>query len=319
MRKVYGIGEALLDIIFKNDQPVNAVAGGSTLNSIVSLGRMKHQVYLVSETGNDRIGDTIDRFLVANGVSDQFLFRRDGTRSPLALAFLNENNDAEYEIFKDYAAQSLSGPMPDFKPNDIVLFGSFFSLNPSLRPQLVNYLETAREKGAIIIYDPNYRKHHSHKTNGLLKVIEENFSLAHIVRGSNEDFRNIYGIDNEATMAEKVSTFCSNVIVTANSKGVYLNSANHQKWFPTPEITPVSTIGAGDNFNAGLVHGLLTQNVIKENLKSLEPVTWAKMIATAIAFATNVCGTLENYVPKDYISIVNNDVDRIEKLFVNTF
>jgi len=319
MRKVYGIGEALLDIIFKNDQPVNAVAGGSTLNSIVSLGRMKHQVYLVSETGNDRIGDTIDRFLVANGVSDQFLFRRDGTRSPLALAFLNENNDAEYEIFKDYAAQSLSGPMPDFKPNDIVLFGSFFSLNPSLRPQLVNYLETAREKGAIIIYDPNYRKHHSHKTNGLLKVIEENFSLAHIVRGSNEDFRNIYGIDNEATMAEKVSTFCSNVIVTANSKGVYLNSANHQKWFPTPEITPVSTIGAGDNFNAGLVHGLLTQNVIKENLKSLEPETWAKMIATAIAFATNVCGTLENYVPKDYISIVNNDVDRIEKLFVNTF
>lgn len=319
MRKVYGIGEALLDIIFKNDQPVKAVAGGSTLNSIVSLGRMKHQAYLVSETGNDRIGDTIDRFLLANGVSDQFLFRRDGNRSPLALAFLNENNDAEYEIFKDYAAQSLSGPMPDFKPNDIVLFGSFFSLNPSLRPQLVNYLETARGKGAIIIYDPNYRKHHSHKTNGLLKVIEENFSLAHIVRGSNEDFRNIYGIENEAAMAEKVSAFCSNVIVTANSKGVYLHSANHQNWFPTPEITPVSTIGAGDNFNAGLVHGLLTQNVIKENLTSLEPETWAKMIATAIAFATNVCGTLENYVPKDYISIVNDDVDRIEKLFANTF
>lgn len=319
MRKVYGIGEALLDIIFKNDQPVNAVAGGSTLNSIVSLGRMKHQVYLVSETGNDRIGDTIDRFLVANGVSDQFLFRRDGNRSPLALAFLNENNDAEYEIFKDYAAQSLSGPMPDFKPNDIVLFGSFFSLNPSLRPQLVDYLETAREKGAIIIYDPNYRKHHSHKTNGLLKVIEENFSLAHIVRGSNEDFRNIYGIDNEAAMAEKVSEFCSNVIVTANSKGVYLYSANYQKWFPTPEITPVSTIGAGDNFNAGLVHGLLTQNVFKESLTSLEPETWAKMIAAAIAFATNVCGTLENYVPKDYISIVNDDVDRIKKLFANTF
>lgn len=319
MRKVYGIGEALLDIIFKNDQPVNAVAGGSTLNSIVSLGRMKHQVYLVSETGNDRIGDTIDRFLVANGVSDQFLFRRDGNRSPLALAFLNENNDAEYEIFKDYAAQSLSGPMPDFKPNDIVLFGSFFSLNPSLRPQLVNYLETAREKGAIIIYDPNYRKHHSHKTNGLLKVIEENFSLAHIVRGSNEDFRNIYGIENETAMAEKVSAFCSNVIVTANSKGVYLNSANYQKWFPTPEITPLSTIGAGDNFNAGLIHGLLTQNVIKVSLTSLVPETWAKIIATAIAFATNVCGTLENYVPKDYISIVNDDVARIEKLFANTF
>ncbi len=32
MRKVIGIGETVLDIIFKNNQPDTAAPGGSTLN-----------------------------------------------------------------------------------------------------------------------------------------------------------------------------------------------------------------------------------------------------------------------------------------------
>lgn len=315
MRKVYGIGEALLDIIFKDDQPIGAVAGGSTLNAIVSLGRMQHEVYLVSETGNDRIGDTIDHFLTANGVSDQYLFRRNGTRSPVALAFLNEKNDAEYEIFKDYSGQSLNEAIPPFKENDLIMFGSFFSLNPSVRSQLVRYLKAARDKGAILVYDPNYRKHHSHKTNGLIKVIEENFSLAHIVRGSNEDFHNIFGLKEESEMAAKVREFCPNVIVTANSKGVFLNTDTLQQWYPTPAISPVSTIGAGDNFNAGLVHGILTSGVNLDGLPQLNQAQWQKIIASGIAFATNVCQSLDNYVSKDYLSMVKTDQQQIEKLF----
>ena len=39
MRKIYTIGETVLDIIFKNGQPVASKAGGSMLNTAVSLGR----------------------------------------------------------------------------------------------------------------------------------------------------------------------------------------------------------------------------------------------------------------------------------------
>lgn len=38
MRKVIGIGETTLDIIFKNGQPISAVPGGSAFNAIISLG-----------------------------------------------------------------------------------------------------------------------------------------------------------------------------------------------------------------------------------------------------------------------------------------
>ena len=39
MRKVIGIGETVLDIIFKDSQPIGAFPGGSTFNGLISLGR----------------------------------------------------------------------------------------------------------------------------------------------------------------------------------------------------------------------------------------------------------------------------------------
>ena len=39
MRKAIGIGETVLDIVFRNNQPQAAVPGGSTFNSMISLGR----------------------------------------------------------------------------------------------------------------------------------------------------------------------------------------------------------------------------------------------------------------------------------------
>lgn len=312
MRTIYGIGEALLDIIFKDDQPIKAIAGGSTLNAMVSLGRMGYSPKLISEIGHDRIGDLINSFLVKNGVSNQYLFRKEGNRSPLALAFLNEQNDAEYEIFKDYAAQSLTGNIPKFKENDLVLFGSFFALNPALRPQLIRYLQSAREQGAIIIYDPNYRNHHSHRTDKIRSVIEENFSLAHIVRGSDEDFRNIFGLDTVEEAADVIHNFCPNVIVTANSSGVYLSTKSIQNWFPVPPIEPVSTIGAGDNFNAGLTYGILQENILTLNLDQLSIKEWTTIIATAVAFASEVCCSTENYVPNDFLENIHSFTEKVQ-------
>ena len=39
MRKIIGIGETVLDIVFKDNQPIGAFPGGSVLNAMISLGR----------------------------------------------------------------------------------------------------------------------------------------------------------------------------------------------------------------------------------------------------------------------------------------
>ena len=62
MRKVIGIGETILDIIFRGDQPSAAVPGGSVFNGIVSLGRKGVNVGFISETGYDSEGNMLFAF-----------------------------------------------------------------------------------------------------------------------------------------------------------------------------------------------------------------------------------------------------------------
>ena len=69
MRKVIGIGETILDIIFEKDKPSAAVPGGSVFNGMISVGRMGVDVRFISETGNDRVGRTILDFMQENGIS----------------------------------------------------------------------------------------------------------------------------------------------------------------------------------------------------------------------------------------------------------
>ena len=79
-RKIIGIGETIMDIIFKNGQPTAAVPGGSVFNSVISLGRLGQQVSFISETGNDRVGRIILDFLKDNGCIDVLRCRRSRCR-----------------------------------------------------------------------------------------------------------------------------------------------------------------------------------------------------------------------------------------------
>lgn len=63
MRKIIGIGETILDIIFRNNQPSHAVPGGSTFNTLISLGRLGVPATFISEIGKDTVGDIIIDFM----------------------------------------------------------------------------------------------------------------------------------------------------------------------------------------------------------------------------------------------------------------
>lgn len=98
MRKIFGIGETVLDIIFKDGQPQAAKAGGSVLNSMVSMGRMGLPASFISEYGADDVGKLIDDFLRKNGVDTSYVHRFKEGSTALALAFLDEKNDAHYTL-----------------------------------------------------------------------------------------------------------------------------------------------------------------------------------------------------------------------------
>ena len=155
MRKVIGIGETILDIIFRDEQPIGAVPGGSVFNGLISLGRAGLNASFISETGDDRVGKRIISFMEENHVDASNISVYPEAKSPVSLAFLNKNNDAEYIFYKDHPNDRLEFITPDIQPDDIVMFGSYYAINPVIRPQMLAFLEYAHEKGAILYYDVN--------------------------------------------------------------------------------------------------------------------------------------------------------------------
>ena len=284
-RRVIGIGETVLDILFKNDQPQKAVPGGSTFNSIVSLGRAGVPCVMVTEVGGDHIGDLTCQYLRENGVSDAFVRRHAGTKSHITLAFLDEHNDAQYIFYKDHASAALDGELPRIQADDIVLFGSFFAINPAIRPAVRSMLCEAQKAGAWLYYDINFRKTHIADIPDVMANIEENMQLATIVRGSMEDFGYLYSLTDADAIYERVRLFCLNLILTDGARMIRVYSPEGCETYSVSPIETVSTVGAGDNFNAGYIYA---------KLKGIDDS--AQRIAMAQRWSQDVCRQLGNNI-----------------------
>ena len=289
-KRVIGIGETVLDILFKNDQPQKAVPGGSTFNSVVSLGRAGVDCAIVTETGSDHVGDMICAFLKANNVSDAYVSRHPGTKSHITLAFLDEKNDAQYTFYKDHATALLDGRLPEIHADDVVLFGSFFAINPVIRPVVDRLLRSAKEAGAWLYYDINFRKSHIPDIPEVLPYIEENMRLASLVRGSREDFEYLYGLHDADAIYAKVRPFCETFILTDGARSIHLYEKDKRTRYEVQKIETVSTVGAGDNFNAGYIYAML-QGIANP----------AECIAMAQRWSQDVCRQIGNNISDELV------------------
>ena len=308
MRKIIGIGETILDIIFRKDangewQPQKSVAGGSTFNSIITLGRLGMNTALVTELGDDQVGKEIIEFMHKYNISTNYIdiYNSKDGKTPISLAFLDENNNANYTFYHQFPADRLNVVMPLINEGDIIIFGSYFSVNPLLRHRIIEILEFAKTRKAIVYYDPNFRKAHAHKAMMLMPSIIENLEYANIVRGSDEDFETLYKLnDPEKIYIDKIKFYCPNFIYTRGGQGIEFYCEQGHRHFDAPSIgKPISTIGAGDTFNAGIIFGLIRQNVTIDNLNKLTLDEWAPILQYALNFSSQVCMSQENYLPEE--------------------
>lgn len=296
-RNIYTIGETVYDIIFKNGQIEAGKPGGSLLNSSITLGRLGHKVFFISEIGNDGLGNFILDFLKINNVTTDYVHLFDDGKTPVALAFLDENRNAKYSFYKQYPADRLQQDLPDPQPEDLALFGSIFSLSPDVRETVAGFAQRSKEAGAILIHDPNIRKPHKRDIPKLLPMILENFALSDIVRASNEDFETIFGTgdgDEACRIIRKESDAV--LIFTRGAGSISLYTRNFTHNFVVPPIKIVSSIGAGDTFNAGIASSIITLGIKRSEIPDLPIDKWEKIITKGIALSKEVCLSYDNYV-----------------------
>ncbi len=291
--RIFAVGETTYDILFRNGQPLGACSGGSAYNSSISLGRCGLPVALISTFGTDPVGDLSHSFLLRNGVNTSLIKRFNG-QSRLALAFFDTNNNAEYSFYP--ASMDVFPVYPVPRKNDILLLGSSFALRDNGRDSLLTFLRQAQENGCITIYDPNARQCLTDQPELLQKIIV-NISMAHIVKGSDQDFRNIFGLEVGQKVWSKIRESGPQALVyTKGGEGAELFIHDLHLQIAARATQVVSTIGAGDNFSAGVVYGLFQNLKKNRTLKDLTSADWEEIMSFGILFASEVCGSAENYL-----------------------
>lgn len=303
MRKVIGIGETILDIIIRDGKPTGAVPGGSTFNTMVSLGRMGTPAVFLTDVGDDHVGRVIRDFMKDNGVDDTYVSVWADKQSPVSLAFLDKDNNAQYEFYREPFPAEREPMLPEVTAEDIVVFGSYYGLDPLTRSRVSALLSLARERGAIVVYDVNFRANHKAEAVKLTGTLLENMEYADIIRGSNEDFGILFGLSDGASVyRQKTAFYCPRLVYTRGAEGVDLYASGVEAHYPAQPLTEVvSTIGAGDSFNAGLIYGLLRSRVRRADLDTLSPSDWDDIVRSALAFAASTCQSLENYVARGFL------------------
>ena len=176
-------------------------------------------------------------------------------------------------------------PLPQISSDDIVLFGSFFAINPVIRLVVGKLLKAAHEAGAWLYYDVNFRKNHIADLPNILPNIEENMRLANVVRGSMEDFDYLFGLQDADALYERVKPLCSTLILTDGARSIRVYTPDGCETYPVAKIDTVSTVGAGDNFNAGYIYA---------KLRDIDDQ--ASRIAMAQRWSQDVCQQIGNNI-----------------------
>ncbi len=294
----YTLGESLLDIIMTNIDQVVARPGGSMLNTAVSLARMSHNVTHITELGDNAVAIMITRFLKENGVDTSKIKTYPNTNTSVALAFLDAEKKPTYQFVHAYPITRKLNQPPDFSSSDLLLFGSIYSVSAAIRNEVLNHVLAIKKAGGVLMYDPNIRHQHHLNDADINHAVMENFKLAHIIKASDEDCANIFGYQKPEHYLDALTEVNPNALIflTLGEKGAVCKLKEYILWMEAIETTIVSTIGAGDAFNAGIIAEINKQNITAKNYSRLSENHLTRLLKAGIQTASKVCASYDNYI-----------------------
>jgi fructokinase len=245
------VGEALIDIVQHEGQPLGEHVGGSPLNVAVGLSLLDRRVEFLTWIGDDRRGQRIADYLHDAGVhlaEGSIAASRTGT----ALAVLDENGSATYEFDIDWHVSPRIGPTAP-----LVLHTG--SIATALEPgcERVAGLIDAHAATATITFDPNIRPAFFEDADDARSRVEAIVPQADVVKASHEDMR---WLDPDSSPEELAAHWLAMgpaiVAVTFSALGSYAICAEGVERIPAFPTEVVDTVGAGDAFMTGLIDAL---------------------------------------------------------------
>ena len=270
MSEVITIGEPMALLVADHEGPLEDIehftkyVAGAEVNFSIGMTRLGHSVTYITKLGQDPFGKYINKFLQQQNIKTPYVKFDDSNRTGMQLKAKVSVGDPEvFNFRKGSAASHLN--LPDVE--DIVwenvkhlhLTGIPPALSATCRSVIYKLIETAKENGVSISFDPNLRLQLWEDKEEMVQIINELASQSDIVLpGVNEGLL-LMGSDDENAIADfYLNKGVSTVIVKLGEKGAFVKTKEDSFIVPGFKVEKVvDTVGAGDGFAVGVISGLL--------------------------------------------------------------
>src|SRR5947207_5899661 len=257
---VVGLGELLWDLL-----PSGRQLGGAPANFAYCSHLLGNRGIVASRIGSDDLGNEVRNRLLQARLGDDSLQTDPTHPTGTVNVALDSHGQPMYEIaqgaawdFMEWTArwQALA------RSADAVCFGSLAQRSQGSRTTILRFLE-ATWHGAFRVFDVNLRQ-----TFYSAEVIQSSLQRANVVKRNHDELlvlRTLIGLAAATEPSDDVF-ICRELItkfelrlacVTHGVNGSLICDRENTHRHPGFRVAVSDTVGAGDAFTAGLVHGLL--------------------------------------------------------------
>ena len=276
MTDITAIGEILIDLTQSGltEQGIprfDANPGGAPANLAVAASRLGAKTAFVGRVGRDSYGDFLRRTLEQNAVDVMGLSVDPAQHTTLAIVSLDEKGERSFSFYRDPSADvnlRFEDVPPELLENTRVLhFGSVSLTAEPSRSATLRAAQTAKERGALVSYDPNYRASLWPDEEAAVRQMREPLPLVDILKISDEELPLLTGLtDPERGSARLAEKGIRLVLVTLGANGAFYRFRGRIGHVPGVRVTVGDTNGAGDTFFGAALSQLV-------RLKSLDTLT----------------------------------------------
>ncbi len=278
---IVALGEILIDFtetgISENGMRLfEQNPGGAPANLLVTASHMGYKTAIIGKTGSDMHGSFLKKTLEEENICTDYIVEDNTVFTTLAFVALDENGERQFSFARKpgadtcLSAEELNKDL--LKDCKIFHFGSLSLTDEPAKSATIEAVKTAKEAGAIISFDPNYREPLWNSVKDAAETINNAIQYADLVKVSDEESIMLSGEKDYKKAALKLLQKGPYIIaVTLGEEGVYMACNKGSSVIPGFKADVKDTTGAGDSFWGGFLSRYLGY---KEDIESMEWDKW---------------------------------------------
>jgi len=263
---VAAFGELVIDLLptrsGAGERLYVAKPGGAPGNVAAGIARLGMKAAMLSKVGPGAFGELLIETLCHTGVDTSGIRCSKSAPTALAVVSAHATGDTDFVLYRDGAAdttfKAAELDLGIVRTSRVLHVGSLsLAAPPSAEVQRLAISE-ARQAGALISADVNFRPSLWADREAMLATGREAVANADIVKVSEDELRALTG-ESEVTDGARLLWHgrLQVLAVTRGAMGAELFTATHHARIAGFRVTVVDTVGCGDAYMAALLAGLL--------------------------------------------------------------